>query len=271
VPVLSIFGFARRYPRQSMDVDDRLEREREFHDARFADDSDGRPADRFYAVNQASDRWYRAEIDRAPAGAKVLDYGCGEGAFCALHAARKGYDVVAIDISPVAIDHARELAEREGVAERIDFRVMNAEEMDLPEASFDVVSGLGVLHHLDIDGSMRAIARVMKPDGFGVFVEPMGHNPVINMYRRRTPEQRSVDEHPLLVSDFDTMRRHFGELDASYFHLLGLMAMPLHGRPSFGRALKALDAADRALFRAVKPLRRHAWMVGLRVAKPLSG
>src|SRR3954452_8430873 len=114
-----------------MDDGDRLEVERECHDARFADDSDGRPADRFYAVNQASDRWYRAEIERATAGAKGLDYGCGGGGVRPLPAPRKGYDVVAIDISPVAIDHAREQAEREGVAERIHFRVMNAEEIDL--------------------------------------------------------------------------------------------------------------------------------------------
>jgi SAM-dependent methyltransferase len=249
-------------------MDDRLERERHFHDERFG--GEGRSADRFYAINEASERYVREGIENAPKGALVLDYGCGDAAHCAMHAARHGHRAVAIDISDVAIEHARELAEREGVADRIDFRVMNAEQLDFEDSSIDLVAGMGVIHHLDIDPAMREIARVLKPSGQAIFVEPMGHNPVINAYRRRTPEQRSVDEHPLLESDFDTMRRHFGELDATYFHLLGLLALPLRGRGGFERSLRVLDRADRAIFRRVKPLRRHAWMVGLRLARPVA-
>jgi SAM-dependent methyltransferase len=249
-------------------MDDRLERERQFHDDRFADDN--RSANRFYAINAASERFVHEGIENAPKGALILDYGCGDAAHCAMHAARHGYDAVAIDLSDVAIENARELAAREGLADRIDFRVMNAEELQFPDATFDVVSGQGVIHHLDIDPAMREIARVLKPGGHAVFVEPMGHNPLINLYRRRTPEQRSVDEHPLLVDDFDVMRRHFRQFDVSYFHLLGLLALPLRGRGGFDRTLRTLDAADRALLRRVKPLRRHAWMVGLRLAQPVA-
>jgi len=249
-------------------MDDRLERERAFHDARFEEGSRGRSADRFYAINAASDRFFREAIDSAPPDARLLDYGCGEGAYCALHAARNGHHVIAVDISPVAIERARESAQDAGVGERIDFRVMNAEQLALDEDSFDVVSGLGVIHHLDIDSSMREVARVLKPDGYAVFVEPMGHNPAINLFRRRMPDQRTADEHPLLEDDFGLMRQHFDELETTYFHLLGLLAIPLRGRSYLDRSVRALDAADRALFRRIKTARRYAWMVGLRLARP---
>jgi len=248
-------------------MDDRVERERSFHDDRFGDE-EHRSADRFYDINEASDQFFRDAIDRIPAPSRLLDYGCGEGAYAALHAARSGHEVVAIDISPVAIEHARERAEEDGVADRIEFKVMNAEALDLKDDSFDAVIGLGVIHHLEIAAAMREVARVLKPSGHAVFVEPLGHNPAINLFRRRTPEQRSADEHPIVMADLAVIRRYFSELDAAYFHLFGLLAIPLRGRRGFDRSLRFLDSVDRRVFRRVKVARRHAWMIGLRLASP---
>jgi hypothetical protein len=60
--------------------DDRLAREQDYHDARFAVANGSRPADRFYAINAASDGFFRDALDALPRGSIVLDYGCGEGA-----------------------------------------------------------------------------------------------------------------------------------------------------------------------------------------------
>jgi SAM-dependent methyltransferase len=246
-------------------TEDRLAREREFHDSRFSD-SDGRPADRFYAINRASDSYYKAALDELPPGSAVLDYGCGEGAYAAIHAARRGHQVTAIDISPVAIEHARQDARDAGVDGSITFQVMNAEALELAPASFDFVCGLGVIHHLDIQASLREVARVMKPSAGALFVEPLGHNPVVNLYRRRTPDQRTVDEHPLVMDDLALVRARFAHVDETYFHLFGLLALPLVGRNRFDEALQSLDALDRVVFRT--GLRRYAWMIGLRVSGP---
>lgn len=244
--------------------DPRIAREREFHDARFADDS--RSADRFYAINEASDQFFRREIEQTANGGVILDYGCGSGAYAALHAARHGYRVTAIDISPVAIEHARAEAAKASVADRIDFRVMNAERLEFADDSFDMICGLGVIHHLELEPALRECARVVRPDGRVVFVEPLGHNPIINLYRQRTPDQRTPDEHPLVMDDFEVLRRHFRHVSATYYHLLGLLALPLRGRARFGSVLGSLDAADRALFKT--PARRYAWMVGLQLTGP---
>ncbi|HLI60904.1 MAG TPA: class I SAM-dependent methyltransferase [Solirubrobacteraceae bacterium] len=249
---------------------DRLAREQAFHDARFAHGDSHRSADRFYAINRASDAYFRMALDAARPGARVLDYGCGDGAYGALHAAiREDLAVTAIDLSPVAIEHARERARSAGVEDRIDFRVMNAEALELPDDEFDYVVGLGVLHHLDLAAALREITRVLKPDGGGVFVEPLGHNPLINLYRRGTPEQRTSDEHPLLLDDLDLIARSFRSCDASFFHLFGLLALPLGGTRAMSPAVRTLDALDQACFRRFPSLRRHAWMVGLTVAGPV--
>jgi SAM-dependent methyltransferase len=249
-----------------MSDQDRLEREQQFHDTRFGDEGEQRPADRFYAINRASDEYFRRAIRSLAAGRTVLDYGCGAGAYAAIEAAQQGHLVVAIDLSPVAIEEAKEQARQAGVEDRIEFRVMNAEQLTLEPASFDFVCGLGVLHHLDIAAALREITRVMRPTARGIFVEPMGHNPLINAYRNRTPAQRTADEHPLVMDDFRLFRERFGFVEASYFHLLGLLAIPLTGTRWLDPALTNLDRLDQSLLRT--RARRYAWMVGLEVAGP---
>jgi ubiquinone/menaquinone biosynthesis C-methylase UbiE len=247
-------------------VNDRIARERAFHDARFADELGVRPADRFYVVNRASNAYFQRIIDAAPPGARMLEIGCGDGAYAALYAASRGLSVTAVDISAVAIEHARAEADRRGVAGRIEFAVMNAEELNLDTRSFELVCGLGVLHHLDFQQALREASRVSTADGVAVFVEPLADNPVLRVYRRLTPAQRTIDEHPLRTKDLETLRRHFAKTEIAYFHLLTMLALPLAGRTSFEPMIGRLEALDRLVFRS--PLRRWAWMVGMRLMGP---
>jgi ubiquinone/menaquinone biosynthesis C-methylase UbiE len=247
-------------------VNDRIARERAFHDARFTHEHGARPADRFYVVNRASNTYFQRIIDTARRGARVLEIGCGDGAYAALYAASRGLSVTAVDVSAIAIEHARAEAERRGVAERIEFAVMNAEELELDTRSFELVCGLGVLHHLDFQQALREASRVSTADGEAVFVEPLAHNPVLRLYRRLTPTQRSVDEQPLRTNDLETLQQHFAKTEIAYFHLLTMLALPLAGRTSFGPMIGRLEALDRLVFRS--PLRRWAWMAGMRLTGP---
>jgi len=190
----------------------RYERERAFHDRRFANDE--RAADRFYnaSIDRALEAYFARLAARA-APADALDYGCGAEALTALHLARQGHRVTAVDLSPVAIEQARARAESLWVAERIDFRVGNGEALDFGADAFDLVAGTGVLHHVDLNAAYGEIARILRPGGEAMFIEPLGHNPVVNFYRDRTPDQRTPDEHPLLMEDFELARRWFGPVD----------------------------------------------------------
>ena len=247
---------------------ERYEREAEFHDARFAM-PEGRRADRFYAINRASSAFYFSQLDTAPRSASVLDYGCGEGAYSAMHAAADGRRVTAVDLSEVAVERARAKAREHGIDGRVDFRVMNAEALEFPAESFDLVCGNGVLHHLDLERSLTEVRRVLASDGRALFMEPMGHNPMINLYRSRTPEQRTPDEHPLLVKDLELLRRYFAKVEVTFFHLLSLLALPLRRSSRFGDLLTRLEAADRALFRRLPAVQRFAWIVVLDLQDPI--
>lgn len=243
------------------DSDGRLEREAAFHDKRFAEDTRAE-ADKFYAVTEPSAAYYHARILETVEGLRVLEYGCGTGS-AAFDVAARGGHATGIDISPLAIELAREHARERGVDDRTRFEVMNAEALAFPDASFDRVCGSGVLHHLDLDRAYAEIARVLRPGGRAAFYEPLGHNPLINSYRRRTPHLRTEDEHPLLRRDLERARAHFTRVDTHHFHLTALAAVPLRDTALFRPAARLLGSLDRALLTRGSPLRDQAWMVVL--------
>ena len=239
----------------------RLRREAEFHDHTFAEDTRAELG-RFYAVARGAYDRYGALVKEDVAGVDVLEYGCGPGseAFALAHA---GGRVQGIDISPVAIEMAQRTATEQGVADRCTFTVMNAEAVTLPDRSFDRICGSGILHHLDLERSFREIVRVLKPGGRAIFLEPLGHNPAINWYRRRTPEMRTEDEHPLLAKDLAQAARHFARVTPEFFHLAILASVPLQKLPYFGMVRGALDRLDKMLLNPRSPLRWAAWMTVL--------
>jgi SAM-dependent methyltransferase len=239
-----------------MIADDRKAREQDFHDQRFGDAKPRGGTGMFYKIADASYGHHHDLMMEGCAGKRVLEYGCGPGS-SAFDLARRGARVVGIDISPVAIEIARERARAEGL--EIEFQAMDAERTTFPDHSFDLIVGGGILHHLDLDRAYAEIARLLAPGGRAIFIEPLGHNAVINLYRNLTPGQRTPDEHPLLRSDLANARRRFGGVRVWYYHLTALAAAPLAKTPLFKPLLAALSALDRALLRvpAIQPL---AWI-----------
>ena len=106
----------------------------------------------------------------------------------------------------------------------------------------------------------------MKPSAGALFIEPLGHNPVINLYRRRTPEQRTVDEHPLSWTTFRSSDRTSRRWTRRTSTCSGCWRCRWSGRRRFDQWLDGLDAMDRVVFRT--GLRRYAWMIALRLAGP---
>ncbi len=96
-------------------------------------------------------------------GTKVLEIGCGAGVDL-LQFARAGAEVTAIDLTENAVTLARANLAREG--HRADIRVGNAEALEFPDESFDVVYSHGVLHHtVHTERAVDEVYRVLRPDG----------------------------------------------------------------------------------------------------------
>ena len=96
-------------------------------------------------------------------GLKVLEIGCGLGTDGAQFA-KAGADYTGVDLTNAAIELARKRFELFGLTGK--FQVADAENLEFPDESFDVVYSHGVLHHTpDIDAAVQEIHRVLKPGG----------------------------------------------------------------------------------------------------------
>ena len=237
---------------------DRIARERDFHNQRFTDNSDREARTRkFYDAISYGFDLYNRRVREESTGRRLLEYGCGAESL-AFELAANAREVVAIDISDVAIAQAQRTAAAQGL-KNVEFIVDNAEAMRFPDHSVDVVAGSGIVHHLDIPKSMREVKRVLRKGGIAIFAEPMGHNPVVNWYRNRTPELRTPDEHPLLVKDLRLMSKGFSSMRVTYFGMiapiLGFITPNVRKDSALTRIVWWLD---RQLCR-IPVLNRYAW------------
>lgn len=242
---------------------DRLQREAEFHDDAFSSNA-RQAAGKYYATAHAAKSCYHQLILAASTQRSVLEYGCGKGS-AAFDLAANGAHVTGIDISQVGIAEAQAQGSALGLQDKLSFQQMNAEALSFEDASFDLVCGSGILHHLELDGAMEQILRVLRPGGRAVFFEPLGHNPLINLYRRLTPAMRSEDEHPLSMADLKKIGSRFSSSEVSFFGLFTLLAAPLRPNPD-SSLLHALEALDRLVLRWPS-LQRHAWIAVLSLSR----
>lgn len=247
---------------------DRIAKERDFHDQRFRDHDEDVREDlgKYYSVYTLNTARYNELLGQYLPGADVLEYGCAKGEK-SLRWARAGARVKGIDISDEAVRIAN--AEARQASLPAEFFAMNAEQMDFADRSFDVVFGEGILHHLHLDQSYAEIARVLRPGGRAVFVEPLGHNPALNLYRKLTPAMRTEDEHPLLFDDLTLIERHFERVEIEYFHITTLAAVPFRNTRAFRPLLAMLHSIDRLAMRLVPPIRRWAWVAVIDMSGPL--
>ncbi len=103
-------------------------------------------------------------------GERVLDVACGTGlvTFPAAQAVAPGGEVVGTDISGAMVEAARELAAERKVA-NISFERMDAEELSLPDGSFDVaLCALGLMYVPDPLKALLEQHRLLKPGGRAV-------------------------------------------------------------------------------------------------------
>lgn len=86
-----------------------------------------------------------------------------------------------------------------------------------------------------------------------LFTEPLDHNPAIEFCRKRPPEPRTPDEHPLLVSDFQKCDAAFPPADVRLYALTSLGSVLLRRTPLLALVRGLGSAVDAALLRVPGP------------------
>jgi ubiquinone/menaquinone biosynthesis C-methylase UbiE len=203
-------------------------------------------------------------------GCKVLEYGCGEG-WITRDLARLGATVSAFDVSAQAIENTKAVLTRDGLLDRCALEVMPAEKLVYPDNSFDIAVGFAIVHHLQLDAAFAELHRVLRPGGVGYFAEPLGTNPAIQLYRRLTPQFRTVDERPLVIKELPEVLKAFGSFEHREYFLTALLAIGAVYLPGgdkiFPRVSGALHSLDDWILRHVPALGNWAWYSVIKIVK----
>jgi SAM-dependent methyltransferase len=144
------------------------------------------------------------------------------------------------------------------------FVVAPAEETGLPDASFDLVVGKWVLHHVDVAAAAAETHRLLAPGGRAVFFENQDQNPLLRLARGRLRGARRLnwvgtqDEHPLTRADFGVLRDTFDSVELSYpsFYFFEALSRALGHR--FHRPLAGVDGF---VWRHLPAARPWSWHV----------
>lgn len=129
-----------------------------------------------YFVNEADslEKAQRQKIDhllsklQLKPGMRLLDIGCGWGEL-SVAAAKQGVQVLGITLSSEQLKGAKELAIREGVADRIEFRLANYQ--DLKGEKVDCAVSVGMFEHVGRDNGdqyFSKVAELLVPGGVSV-------------------------------------------------------------------------------------------------------
>lgn len=111
--------------------------------------------------------WLWQRLALAP-GQRVLDLTCGPGLY-AVPLAERGCLVTGVDFSPASIRYARELAARQGVADRCTFIEQDVRTVAIEPAAFDAAlflyGQLAVFPRHEAAALLRRMANALRPGG----------------------------------------------------------------------------------------------------------
>lgn len=195
-------------------------------------------------------------------GLRIVDFGCGSGANTVL-LANRGAHVWGVDISEDLIRLARRRLEVNGRGRSAEFVVASAHDLPFPDNSIDVVFGIAILHHLDLQLVSKEVHRVLRPGGRAIFQEPVRNSKLIRFVRSLIPYKApdvSPFERPLTDEELRGFSRPFSSVRLRPFLLPHVQLASV--LPVVKHQIHPLYNSDGALLKAMPALQHFA---GIRV------
>jgi SAM-dependent methyltransferase len=176
--------------------------------------------------------------------------------------ARDGHRVVCVDISTVASELTRRLAEQDGVADHVTTVTAGCEEMAFPSKTYDVVLCKRSLHHMDVAKVVAGIHAALVPGGTFLAEEPVCLHRLVRWVHRRFPfygdAPHTPDERELIHQDLATIQRTFGRTQFYFFDLLARESLAYFLRKKrWHGLLRLLGRLDHCLVNRLFPPLRH--------------
>lgn len=164
-----------------------------------------------YAWPLRLSEWIVDRVDPKP-GQTILELtaGPGETGFLAAERLLPGGTLISTDLSVGMVDAARRGAEARGFS-HVECRTMDAQAIDLPDASVDgVISRFGLMLLPEPTKAFAEIRRVLRPAGrlvYGVMGPPQ-ENPLLTMFVRAFAEHgHALDADPFAPGGLFSLRR----------------------------------------------------------------
>jgi 2-polyprenyl-3-methyl-5-hydroxy-6-metoxy-1,4-benzoquinol methylase len=209
-------------------------------------------------------------------GAKVLELGCGAG-LNALIMAMLGADVVATDISEVAVGGLVNLIQELQISSKISALSGHLRELSLTTRSFDFIVGRGFLSHLNHeseDGILSKASQLLTTQGEARFLEPAVNSNLLDriqwlipaherpsiLQRRAFSQWKEVDPHPVR----DNSSKHYFAVGKKYFEEVEII--PYGGIERFYRVIPQTKLRREFRRWALRLERRLPKMLNLSIA-----
>ena len=119
-------------------------------------------------------RWRREMVTRGLARApeRVLDVACGTAGVTRLLATRSDARVVGLDLTEAMIRQGQRNVAGDGLTDRVDLVVGQAERLPFPDATFDALTFTYLLRYVeDPQATLDELARVVRPGGVAASLE----------------------------------------------------------------------------------------------------